>query len=271
MIDPKGRRLLRGPSSAQETSPIPPAAVRPSVLARTKAGLPVDSAKAPVIPIPSYLSEHYWWAYIHPRAIRFFDRPRIIDFILWGNYTRLRTAALAEMGDSLPGNSLQVACAYGDLTPQLCRRVAAGGGRLDVIDIVPIQLRNVRRKLPSDAPVRLLNMDSADLDLPDAAYDRAIVYLLFHEQPEDHRRRTLAEIFRVVKPGGKVVIVDYAKPRWWNPWRYWFRPVLATLEPFALDLWANALTTWMPAPWSDQQWPRESYFGGLYQKIVVTR
>jgi hypothetical protein len=30
---------------------------------------------------------------------------------------------------------------------------------------------------------------------------------------------------------GKVVIVDYAQPRWWNPLRYLWRPVLALLEP----------------------------------------
>lgn len=248
-----------------------PLAVRPPVSARTEAGLPVDSAKAPVIDIPAYLSKHYWWAYIHPNAIRFFDHQFIINLILFGNYAKLRDAALAEVGDALPGATLQVACAYGDLTPELCRRVASGGGRLDVIDIVPAQLRNVRRKLPPEAPVRLLTMDAAELNLPDAAYDRAIVYLLFHEQPVSHRARTLAEIFRVVKPGGKVVIVDYAKPSWWNPWRYWFRPVLGALEPFALDLWDRALTAWMPAPWSAGTWPRDSYFGGLYQKIVVTR
>ncbi|NVO13247.1 MAG: methyltransferase domain-containing protein [Rhodoplanes sp.] len=246
-------------------------AVRTSTSVRTEAGSPVDSAKAPIVSIPQYLEKHYWWAYIHPNAIRFFDHQPIINFILWGNYAKLRNAALAEMGDELPGQTLQVACAYGDLTPHLCERVSAGGGRLDVIDIVPAQLRNVRRKLKSDSPVRLLNMDSADLNLPDASYDRAIVYLLFHEQPVEHRERTLAEIFRVVKPGGKVVIVDYAKPDWWHPWRYWFKPVLAVLEPFALDLWNNALQTWMPAPWSKKQWPRQSYFGGLYQKIVVTR
>jgi ubiquinone/menaquinone biosynthesis C-methylase UbiE len=222
-------------------------------------------------PVPHYLNKHYWWAYIHPNAVRFFDRQWIINFILWGNYAKLRDAALAEMGNELPGRTLQVACAYGDLTPHLAQRVAASGGTLDVIDVVPIQLKNVRKKLAPDAPVRLLTMDSADLHLPDAAYDRAIVYLLFHEQPRDYRERTIREILRVVKPGGKIVIMDYAMPRWWNPFRYWFRPFLALLEPFALDLWHYDLRTWMPAPWSKQAWPRESYFGGLYQKVVVKR
>jgi ubiquinone/menaquinone biosynthesis C-methylase UbiE len=245
------------------------AATRALVSAPTETAHPDSSGSA--VAIPPYLSKHYWWAYIHPRAIRFFDRQWIVNLILWGNYAKLRDAALAEMGEDMPGRTLQVACAYGDLTPKLCTRVSASGGRLDVVDVVPAQLDNVRRKLPDNAPVKLLTMDAADLQLPDASYDRAIVYLLFHEQPVSTRTGTLREIFRVVKHGGKIVIIDYAQPHWWNPWRYWFRPVLSLLEPFALDLWRDALTKWMPAPWSKWQWPRESFFGGLYQKIVVTR
>lgn len=251
---------------------MPTAAMRSPVSIDTGTGSPIEfSASLADNTIPQYMHKHYWWAYIHPNAIWFFDRQWIINFILWGNYAKLRDAALAEMGEDLPGHTLQVACAYGDLTPNLARRVAQSGGMLDVIDVVPAQLKNVRRKLAPDAPVRLLTMDSADLTFPDAAYDRAIVYLLFHEQPVSFRERTLREILRVVKPGGKIVIMDYALPRWWHPWRYWFRPFLAKLEPFALDLWRHPLTRWMPAPWANKTWPRESYFGGLYQKLVVTR
>lgn len=245
--------------------------VRSAVRVVGEADLLELPARADGQPVPHYLTKHYWWAYIHPNAVRFFDRQWIINFILWGNYAELRDAALAEMGTELPGRTLQVACAYGDLTPHLADRIAASDGSLDVIDVVPIQLRNVRAKLAPEAPVRLLTMDSADMHFPDATFDRAIVYLLFHEQPRDYRERTIREILRVVKPGGKIVIMDYAMPRWWNPFRYWFRPFLALLEPFALDLWHHDLRTWMPAPWSKQTWPRASYFGGLYQKVVVTR
>src|SRR5437660_4077430 len=165
--------------------------------------------------IPDYLLAHYWWAYVHPSAVRVFERQWLVNLILWGNYSRLRDAALEELGDTLPGSTLQVACVYGDLTARLCARAATAQGTVDIIDVLPIQLANLRAKLPQRAPARLLTMNSADLDMPTARYDRALVFFLLHEQPCHVRERTLSELFRVVKPGGKIVIVDYALPRWW--------------------------------------------------------
>src|SRR4051812_488620 len=157
--------------------------------------------------VPGYLQQVYWWAYIHPSAVKLFERQWLVNLILWGNYARLRDAALAQLGGSPGSRTLQVACVYGDLTDRLSRRVAAGGGELDVVDVLPIQLANLRRKLPAKAPVRLLQMDSTDLRLPDARYDRALVFFLLHEQPRHYRQRTLSEVMRVVKPGGKILIV----------------------------------------------------------------
>jgi ubiquinone/menaquinone biosynthesis C-methylase UbiE len=229
-----------------------------------------ESRSVRSIKAPHYLTAHYWWAYMHPKAIWFFERQWLVNLILWGNYARLRNAAMTELGEALPGTTLQVACAYGDLTGKLVQRVAAGGGGLDVIDVLPMQLENLLHKLPSGAPARLLAMDSADLKLPDASYDRALLFFLLHEQPADYRERTLSEVFRVVRPGGKIVIVDYALPRWWHPLRYLWRPLLATLEPFALDLWRHEIAHWLPEA-VQAGWPKQSFFGGLYQKVVIKR
>ena len=141
--------------------------------------LPSSSAE---LDVPYYLNAHYWWAYIHPAAVQLFERQWLINLILWGNYARLRDAVMAEMGDSLAGRTLRVACAYGDLTTRLSARVA-DGGRMDIVDVLPIQLSNLRKKLPRNAPVRLLAMDSINLNLSDASYDRVLVFFLFHEQP----------------------------------------------------------------------------------------
>jgi len=244
------------------------------VLAAEMASCNADAAVSSHIggtSIPDYLIAHYWWAYLHPLAVKVFERDWLINLILWGNYAHLRDAALAELGEQLPGATLQVACVYGDLTCRLSERADASGGRLDVVDVLPIQLDNLRRKLPRNALARLLAMDAAELHLPDASYDRALLFFLLHEQPCHYRARTLSEAYRVVKPGGKIVIVDYARPHWWNPLRLLWRPLLAWLEPFALDLWRREIAYWMPRPIAAERMRKEVRFGGLYQKLVITR
>jgi ubiquinone/menaquinone biosynthesis C-methylase UbiE len=224
----------------------------------------------PNVAVPDYLSTHYWWAYIHPKAVQLFERQWLVNLILLGNYVRLRDAALAEMGESLPGTTLQVACVYGDLTACLSQRATKGGGSIDIVDVVPIQLKNLRSKLPAGAPARLLAMDAKNLKLPDASYDRVLVYFLLHEQPREWRERTLKEVLRVVKPGGKIIIVDYARPHWWHPLRYLFPILLAKLEPFALDLWREDITGWLSDSGATSAHKRP-FFGGLYQLVVSRR
>jgi ubiquinone/menaquinone biosynthesis C-methylase UbiE len=106
----------------------------------------------PSAAIPLYLSDTYWWAYIHPNAVNIFERQWLVNLILWGNFARLRDAALAELGREVPGRTLQVACVYGDFSAHLVKRIVPGGA-LDIVDVLPIQLGNLRRKLPADAPV----------------------------------------------------------------------------------------------------------------------
>jgi ubiquinone/menaquinone biosynthesis C-methylase UbiE len=229
----------------------------------------VERESAPEVPY--YLNQHYWWAYVHPNAVRFFERPWLVNLILWGNYHKLREAGLDELGATLPGRTLQVACAYGAFTPGLAERAQKAGGKVDVVDVLDVQLENLRAKLPAGAPVRTMRMDSSNLQIPDATYDRAVLFFLLHEQPEDVRIRTLAETIRVVKPGGEIVIVDYAQPFRWSPFRYFFKPVLAVLEPFALDLWRSDLRTWLPARWRTRTTEPSRVFGGLYQIMKITR
>jgi ubiquinone/menaquinone biosynthesis C-methylase UbiE len=222
------------------------------------------------LPVPSYLQEIYWWAYVHPWAVRVFERDWLVNTILLGNYARLRDAALTEMGPEARGSTLQVACVYGDLTVRLNERIAADG-TLDVVDVMPIQLRNLQRKLPAGAKANLLQRDSTALGFADASYDRVLVFFLLHEQPLAVRQRTLAEAVRVVKPGGKIVLVDYHRPHRWHPLRSAMRAVLRRLEPFALDLWDAELIAYLPEDVALGNVHKQTFYGGLYQKVVLTR
>ncbi|MCB1822070.1 MAG: methyltransferase, partial [Candidatus Competibacteraceae bacterium] len=88
--------------------------------------------------------------------------------------------------------------------------------------------------------------------------------------PENVRIRTIAQALRVVKPGGKVVFVDYHRPDVLNPFRYVMIPILASLEPFAMDLWRREIKDWLPDEARNLAIDKQTFFGGLYQKVVIT-
>ena len=220
------------------------------------------------VAVPGYLARTYWWAYVHPRAVRLFERQWLVNLILWGNFGRLRDAALDALGERLSGRTLQIACVYGDLTNRLRSRLTPGGS-LDVVDVLRVQLDNLAHKLPGDPRVGLLQGDSADLDIESASYDRALLFFLLHEQPEEVRRKTIAEALRVVKPGGRLVIVDYHRPSGLNPLYWPMVGVLRALEPYAMDLWEHKVSEWFPQGMQICSLKKNTSFGGLYQLLSV--
>jgi ubiquinone/menaquinone biosynthesis C-methylase UbiE len=222
-------------------------------------------------PVPKYLDQVYWWAYVHPKAVQVFERDWLVNAILFGNYARLRDAALAELGETVRGRTLQVACVYGNLTPKLVARLAPDAA-LDVLDVLPVQLKNLSRKLePAEKRVSLVQGDSSSLAFADASYDQVLLFFLLHEQPESVRRATLAEALRVVKPGGKVVIVEYHRPVAWHPLRPLMRAIFKHLEPYAIDLWHRPVEAFLPAGVQVETASKKSWFGGLYEKLVLVR
>lgn len=218
--------------------------------------------------IPAYLRDCYWWVYLHPRAVRFFDRPWLINLILLGNYRRLGDAALAALGEVTDQRLLQVACVYGDLTPRLAGKLT-GNASLEVVDIAPIQLANLQRKLPAGTPVHLRRQNSTQLAFTDGHFDQTLLFFLLHEQPAEVRRATLAEALRVTRPGGKLVIVDYHGPRRLNPVRYFMSAVLSALEPYAKDLWQAQITDYFPESAKSLPMSKQTCFADLYQIVCV--
>jgi hypothetical protein len=48
-------------------------------------------------------------------------------------------------------------------------------------------------------------------------------------------------------------------------------PVLRLLEPFALDLWRDEISAWLPEGARDLRVEKQTFFGGLYQLTEVIR
>jgi demethylmenaquinone methyltransferase/2-methoxy-6-polyprenyl-1,4-benzoquinol methylase len=118
---------------------------------------------------------------------------------------RARAADLAALGAG--DSALDVACGTGDLAIELARRVGADG---EVIgsDFAQEMLERARVKAPA------LQWDLGNaLDLPYVSnrFDAATVG--FGARNFSDLDRGLAEMARVVKPGGRVVVLEITTPR----------------------------------------------------------
>nr|WP_306264826.1 rhodoquinone biosynthesis methyltransferase RquA [Pararhizobium sp. IMCC3301] len=186
--------------------------------------------------LPDHLVRYYWWAYLRPASIRIFDRDVIVSAILWGQYRRLCDLALEGI---LPGSRvLQMACVYGDLSSRLAQRLGCKG-RLDIVDIAPIQVHHARTKLAAAPWARSFVGDAAEPG-PDR-YDSVLSFFLLHELPDAHKHRVVDAALAQLRPGGRAIFIDYARPAPLHPLKPVMAGVFALLEPFARTMWHTGI------------------------------
>jgi ubiquinone/menaquinone biosynthesis C-methylase UbiE len=215
--------------------------------------------------IPDYLHKTYRWAYLDERNARYLDHESVVKTILWRQHRLLENAAFAEIE---PGQSvLQAACVYGNFSRALIEHIGPEG-RLDVVDVAEVQVRNCRRKLAGFKNATVRHQDVLHLD--GESVDAVCCYFLMHELPDDYKQGVARVLLKSVRPGGKVIFVDYHKPHWAHPLKIITSLVFDTLEPYAKGLWRKEIAAF--ADDDDRfEWHKETFFGGLYQKVVATR
>ena len=187
--------------------------------------------------VPEYLAHYYWWAYLWRWSIWFFDHQLVINAILYGQYDRLLKKTLAQVEAKPAAKILQLTCVYGKLTPSL---LSGTINEVHLCDAATGQLQLARRKTLHIANrCHLARMNAECLGYHDDAFDQVIVFFLLHEMPVEARHNTYSEIARVVRPGGSVLITEYAAtPRQHLLYRFApFRWLICRLEPFLAGFW----------------------------------
>lgn len=213
--------------------------------------------------VPDYLREVYHWAYLSSVGRAVFDHPLMVHAILWGNMGHLTDAVLDELRPS--DRVLQPACVYGNFSSHLSRHLN-DGGLLTVSDVAAMQVKNSARKLEGRSNVEFCITDA--VNPPPGPFDKVVCFFLLHEVPDDYKYRIVEAQLRVLQSGGELVFVDYHRPAAWHPLRPVMSLVFDWLEPFAKTLWSREITSFLPES-ERLSWRKETFFGGLYQKVVV--
>lgn len=110
---------------------------------------------------------------------------------------------------------LDVGCGTGTLLQAIATQTP--GAHLTGLDADPAVLGIARRKLAasasaSDAQCELIKARSTRINLADASFDHVVSTLFFHHLAPADKQTTVAEIHRVLRPGGSVHIADWGQP-----------------------------------------------------------
>jgi ubiquinone/menaquinone biosynthesis C-methylase UbiE len=125
---------------------------------------------------------------------------------------------IADLAWLQPGESvLDVGCGTGTLAMEARQRVGETG-RVSGIDPSPQMIARASRKaeragLEIDFQVGVIEQ----LAFPDQSFDVVLSTFMMHHLPDDLKRRGLAEIARVLKPGGRLLVLDMKGPA--GPWK----------------------------------------------------
>jgi demethylmenaquinone methyltransferase/2-methoxy-6-polyprenyl-1,4-benzoquinol methylase len=161
------------------------------------------------------------------RIARVYDRMNSVMTAGMHHRWRERAAALAQVG---PGSTaLDVATGTGDLAIALARR----GAEVTGSDFAPAMLEIARRKAPGRT---FEEGDALHIEHPDDSFDATTVG--FGARNFGDLDRGLAEMTRVTRPGGRVVVLEITTPQkpplsWF--FRAWFDRIVPALGRLAGD------------------------------------
>lgn len=142
------------------------------------------------------------------RVARWYDR------IFGGMNAGLRGIGLRMWPPHRGMDVLDVGCGTGI---QLAAYQQAGC-RVSGIDASPAMLEVARRRLGGEAHLHL--GDAARMPYEDRAFDLVLATTVLHEMPPEVRAATLAEMKRVVRADGRILLVDFEAGaiRAWPGW-----------------------------------------------------
>ncbi len=149
---------------------------------------------------------------------RVIHRARLYDaattWLSFGRQAALHRTVVGLAGIEPGERVLDVGCGPGRLA-MLARRAAGPAGEVAGVDPAPEMIALARRRAERaglDVQFDVAGIEA--LPYPADRFDVVLGCMMLHHVPDDLKRRGLAEVHRVLGPGGRLVAVDFgATPR----------------------------------------------------------
>ena len=137
-----------------------------------------------------------------------------LNHIMSMNVDKLwRRHALKEIVDGTPQRILDVACGTGDSTVSIAKAAAEGSEIIgaDISEGMMALVKGKAEKAGVSGRISLQVADGEALPYGDGAFDR--VTCAFGIRNFEHKEKGLSEFLRVLRPGGKAVILELSVPQ----------------------------------------------------------
>ena len=146
-------------------------------------------------------------------ALRFKRLTPLFDFVaaVAVHDRAIKRRVLAHAAIASGEEVLDVGCGTGTLAIAAAR--AAPGVRVTGLDADASILARARKKAAgAGLEIGFDHGMSTTLPYPDASFDVVLSTLFFHHLPDAAKRQTAAELVRVLRPGGRLVVGDLGRP-----------------------------------------------------------
>ncbi|MFF4792136.1 class I SAM-dependent methyltransferase [Streptomyces sp. NPDC001276] len=131
----------------------------------------------------------------------------LVTVIFGGRRGALNNTLVAASGVRPGDRVLDVGCGPGVFAGRLAEAVGPGGRVVGVDPSAPM-VEYATRHAGRSANCRFVLAAAQHLDLPDGEFDVVTSTFAMHHIPEGHRKTALAQMYRVLRPGGRLLIAD---------------------------------------------------------------
>src|SRR5215471_7094599 len=137
----------------------------------------------------------------------------LLSLVSLGREQKYRDKALGIVGLKNGDAVLDVGCGTGTLAIAAKRRVGPVG-RVFGIDASPEMIARANKKAQkADVEVVFKNAVAEALPFSDGQFDAVLNTLMLHHLPRKPRAACVREMFRVLKPGGRLLAIDFGGTR----------------------------------------------------------
>ena len=141
---------------------------------------------------------------------QFYDLFLKLVFLPCGGESSFRRRCVDFTNPAEGGQVLDVCCGTGTLTSLIARRVGPDGQVIGV-DLSESMLDAARKKT-RNVLVTFERAEAENLPFVSGRFDKCFVSLALHEMPKQARQNTLREVRRILRPGGRLFVVDHNLP-----------------------------------------------------------